>query len=103
MKKRGEVYPLPATHSDPKPADFPLGSVRSRAAARSLLKARDAEKPGVLFRIVGRGIDPNQKCTCKAPPPGTIAFCQCRFVSPDTDREATAGAVSASQIGVSDE
>ncbi len=37
MEKRGEAYPLPATHSGPRPADFPLGSLESRAAARALL------------------------------------------------------------------
>ena len=37
MEKRGEAYLLPATHSGPRPADFPLGSLESRAAVRALL------------------------------------------------------------------
>ena len=40
MEKSGEAYPLPATHSGPRPADFPLGSLESRAAARALLTIR---------------------------------------------------------------
>jgi hypothetical protein len=37
MENRGETDHLPATISCPRPADFPLGSVESRAAARALL------------------------------------------------------------------
>ena len=37
MEKRGETYKLLATHSGPRPADFPLGSLESRAAVRTLL------------------------------------------------------------------
>jgi len=41
MEKGGETYLLPATHSGPRPADFPLGSVESRAAARALLALQE--------------------------------------------------------------
>ena len=37
MKKCGETYLLLATHSGPRPGDFPLGSLESRAAVRRLL------------------------------------------------------------------
>lgn len=37
MENRGEEHPLPATNSRPRPADFPLGSLESRAAVRALL------------------------------------------------------------------
>jgi hypothetical protein len=37
MEKGGEGCILPATNSCPSPADFPLGSLESRAAARALL------------------------------------------------------------------
>jgi len=48
MKKREDRWPLPATNSGPKPADFPLGSLESRAAARMMAKERaeqDAKEP----------------------------------------------------------
>lgn len=35
MKNQRVKPPLPATDSTPKPGDFPLGSIESRAAARS--------------------------------------------------------------------
>ena len=35
MKNQRVKSPLPATDSAPKPGDFPLGSVESRAAARA--------------------------------------------------------------------
>ncbi|MGA3200422.1 MAG: hypothetical protein ABSD89_13610 [Halobacteriota archaeon] len=40
--------PVPATNRGPKPADFPLGSLESRAAARAMAKTRagrDAKEP----------------------------------------------------------
>jgi len=37
MENRGETYLLLATHSGPRPADFPLGSLESRVAVRALL------------------------------------------------------------------
>jgi hypothetical protein len=35
---------LPATHSGPKPGDFPIGSLQSRAAARSMLDTMPARQ-----------------------------------------------------------
>jgi len=37
MENRGETYLLLATHSGPRPADFPFGSLESRVAVRRLL------------------------------------------------------------------
>jgi len=48
MRKQEDRCPVPATNRGPKPADFPLGSLESRAAARIMAKTRaeqDAEKP----------------------------------------------------------
>jgi len=66
----------------PTPADFPVGSLQSRAAARAILAALEkAQKPGILIRFVaardGRVAYPNRECTCKKAAPGTIAFCEC--------------------------
>jgi hypothetical protein len=41
MENRGKAHSLPATLSDPKPADFPLGSLESRAAARALVAIQE--------------------------------------------------------------
>ena len=38
---------LPATNSGPRPGDFPLGSAKSRAAARALLRNQQASKPRI--------------------------------------------------------
>lgn len=46
--------PLLATHSGPRPSDFPLGSVESRAAARAVLAAK-SEQPREVLRIVSSG------------------------------------------------
>ena len=40
MEKGGEGCVLPATNSRARPADFPLGSLESRAAARALLASQ---------------------------------------------------------------
>src|SRR5208337_3977854 len=39
-----KVRRLPATHSGPKPGDFPIGSLQSRAAARSMLDTMPARQ-----------------------------------------------------------
>ncbi len=51
MEKGGEGRRVPATHSGPRPADFPLGSLESRAAARVLL-AIQANRAAVTPRHV---------------------------------------------------
>ena len=45
MWKHREELSLPATDSGPKPGDFPVGSLESRAAARSLLERHEEEIP----------------------------------------------------------
>jgi len=47
MESPKKPSPLPATHSGPRPADFPLGSVESRAAARAMMM-----KPGDITTVV---------------------------------------------------
>jgi hypothetical protein len=44
MAIKGDQRQLGATDSGPRPGRFPLGSVQSRAAARAMLEARDANK-----------------------------------------------------------
>ena len=78
--ERIEAPFLPATASAEGLAAFPLGSMQSRAAARSLLDARRAtEGEGTLLIIddIGMPCDPNKKCTCPRPPAGTLAICKC--------------------------
>jgi hypothetical protein len=52
MRKREEHPKLPATVSGPRPADFPLGSVESRAAVRAMITGRAAqdEKAPTIYR-----------------------------------------------------
>jgi hypothetical protein len=79
--ERAERPFLPATASASSMADFPLGSLQSRAAARSLIaRRRDMEcGEGILIvvREVGKRVDPNRKCTCRVPPAGEFAVCRC--------------------------
>ena len=44
MANQGVGRSLPATHPGPKPGDFPIGSLQSRAAARSLLDTMPARQ-----------------------------------------------------------
>jgi len=52
MTKREENTRTPATDSGPRPADFPLGSVESRAAVRAMLnrRATQDEKAPTIYR-----------------------------------------------------
>lgn len=71
---------IQALSNTPSPADFPVGSPESRAAARSLLDARVKAEggEGVLVRIKLIGVrDEDRKCTCKPPAAGTFAICRC--------------------------
>lgn len=43
VEKGRNAITLPATESAPKPGDFPIGSAKSRAAARAVLDQRTAE------------------------------------------------------------
>ena len=69
-RKGKAALPETATQSAPKPGDYPIGSVQSRAAARVLIQKRDKEevfiqiayvspdgtkKNGSLIRIGGTG------------------------------------------------
>jgi hypothetical protein len=73
-----------ATVASQRLADYSLGSLESRAAARVLLQARTASQAkGVLVRVVfigkpEEGQDSREKvCTCKDPPADTFALCRC--------------------------
>jgi hypothetical protein len=44
LASQGDGRCLPATHSGPKPGDFPIGSLQSRAAARSMLDTMPARQ-----------------------------------------------------------
>jgi hypothetical protein len=71
---------LPATASAKGLASFPLSSMQSRAAARSLLDSRRAiQEEGTLLRIVSVAgcDDPARKCTCRTPEAGEFAVCKC--------------------------
>lgn len=81
--ERTEGPLLPATASAKGLAAFPLGSMQSRAAARSLLDARRAaEGEGTLFVLErigsGHGQGTGRGCTCRPPEAGTFALCRCR-------------------------
>ena len=78
-------HQLNATEAGPKPGDFPIGSLESRATARAMFEAREAaEGQGVFLRItkIGVPVDPG-KCTCKRPKAGTFALCRCFMDEPD--------------------
>lgn len=64
-----------------KMADYPLGSLESRAAARAALDAQQVAQRGVFAGIsvqfVGRQLDDSAVCTCPPVPRGQIAFCHC--------------------------
>ena len=75
---------LGATDTGIRPGGFPLGSAKSRAAARGLLERRRAmEGAGTLFVLerIGSGHGTGQtaggKCNCSVPPVGTFALCRC--------------------------
>lgn len=78
---------LPVTIPGIKPGDVPLGSLKSRAAARSMFCAREAaEGMGLLFQlqVIGRSSQ-KQTCTCKRPPAGPFALCGCFYLDESAD------------------
>ena len=82
MRKREEHPRVLATDLGPNPGEFPVGSLESRAAARSMLEAKEAIEaigsPTFLVRFISPGVPvDDSKCTCKHPKPGTIGFCRC--------------------------
>jgi hypothetical protein len=71
---------LPATESAGEPVGFSLGSLESRAAARSLAIARRTSgDEGTLLHImvIGKPVDPERKCSCQTPAAGIWAICKC--------------------------
>jgi hypothetical protein len=77
---RGHGANLFATVASQRLADYSLGSLESRAAARVLLQARtDSQAKGLLVRVVfiGKHEEGEMVCTCKEPPAGTFALCRC--------------------------
>jgi hypothetical protein len=80
MEKRSDRHRLPATGPGPEPGEFLIGSLQSRAAARSLLESRrTTEGAGILFRLrrIGKDSAPNRECTCTMPAVGTFSLCRC--------------------------
>jgi hypothetical protein len=85
LTQRTDRACVPATASGSSPAAFPLGSLESRAAARSLIAAREVlAGAGFLVQLirlgqrrVDRQSDPDAKCKCKTPPAGKFALCRC--------------------------
>jgi hypothetical protein len=70
----------PATSNAAAMMSFPLGSLESRAAARSLLIARRTSgDEGTLLPImvIGKPVDPQRKCSCQAPAAGIWVVCRC--------------------------
>jgi hypothetical protein len=71
---------LPAASNAAEMTSLPLGSVESRAAARSLLIARRTSgDEGTLLHImvIGKPVDPERKCSCQTPAAGIWAICKC--------------------------
>lgn len=81
MRTKSRIGPLlPATASACYLVGFPLGSLESRAATRSLLAAREVMRgEGVLFRlsVIGIGNDLKRQCRCRKPAMGAFALCRC--------------------------
>lgn len=50
LNKAAKSYAVPDTDSGLRPGDFPVGSLESRAAARSMLR-RIQENPGAVLRV----------------------------------------------------
>jgi hypothetical protein len=70
----------PATAHATEMMSFPLGSLESRAAARSLIEAREAMgDEGILFRVsvMANPGAPGTRCNCKVPPSEQFAICKC--------------------------
>lgn len=55
MNNKRKTQSLPVADRDPKPGDFPVGSVQSRAAARTRLE-RAAREPKPKVQIFQNGV-----------------------------------------------
>ncbi len=53
IEKTRKSLALPATHSSLHPADFPVGSAQSRAAARMLAQQRENQRERLEIIITG--------------------------------------------------
>jgi hypothetical protein len=99
MATKGSRRSLGATDGRLKLGDYALGSIQSRAVARSLLESRrTTEDTGILFRLrrIGKASDPDRKCTCKRPPAGMVVFCRC-FVPEKEEQQASSMLVRRAQ------
>jgi hypothetical protein len=79
-RNRPESRLLPATASAAVLVGFSLGSLESRAAARSLAIARrKSGDEGMLLRVMvtGTPADPERTCSCQTPAAGIWAVCRC--------------------------
>ena len=91
--KRTERPLMPATASSLGLGDLRLGSLQSRAAARSLLEAGESseeeeEEGGILYRTMSilDERNPDTVCTCKRPKKGEVALCSCMMPDSFYDR-----------------
>ena len=78
--ERTEWPVLLATAAGRGLASLPIGSLQSRAAARSLLadrKTQEGEGTIVRIRRIGFRIPADRKCTCPIPSATDIAVCRC--------------------------
>jgi hypothetical protein len=74
MSKQRTHPRLPATVSGPRPQDFPLGSLESRAAVRARLKGRDITTVTIMT-----GLPSPFKGPPATEPPDTVEY----YVAPD--------------------
>ena len=72
MNRTNKNAPVSVTEASPRPADFPLGSAESRAAARAMIEERHGEAEIVM---IGLGIGPDLPVIV---PPDTVAYYQAK-------------------------
>ena len=72
MIKRGEMSGLPAT--DPKPGDYDLGSLESRAAARTMLLKGSRNRCRVIVTKMGRPLNLERSNCCRSFWPDVTVF-----------------------------
>ena len=72
MNRTNKNASVSVTEASPRPADFPLGSAESRAAARAMIEERHGEAEIVM---IGLGIGPDLPVIV---PPDTVAYYQAK-------------------------
>ena len=72
MNRTNKNASVSVTEASPRPADFPLGSAESRAAARAMIEERHGEAEIVM---IGLGIGPDLPVIV---PPNTVAYYQAK-------------------------